>query len=235
MRSGLTCPIWLEPSSPQRGAPPLCGITWHHQLCKWPELQPTAPPFFTRRRWRRPDSVVLCHTLVQDGPLPQSFERGLTVLSSIISSAAARDDDKKCLVDNVSVRGSFSAKVPRSSFARVRRVLVLHMEEEGEEQENEQEDERENGKQRVERRVVESIKTTISWTHEDGMKWSARHTPNLSQCQCDIKMCAVKHENMWRVRCAVHTPRRLQQIAISCKRSDHNKLKNLVKVSLWAA
>ena len=60
------------------------------------------------------------------------------------------------------VRGSFSARVPRSSFARVRKVLVTHMEEESEEQENEKEDEREGGKQRAEGRVVESIKTTIS-------------------------------------------------------------------------
>ena len=45
---------------------------------------------------------------------------------------------------------------PYPSFAIVRRVLVLHMEEEGEEQENEKEDEREGGKQRVEERVVES-------------------------------------------------------------------------------
>ena len=48
------------------------------------------------------------------------------------------------------VRGSFSARAPRSQFARVRRVLVTHMEEEGEEQENEKEDEREGGEQRVE-------------------------------------------------------------------------------------
>ena len=46
--------------------------------------------------------------------------------------------------------------MPRSSFARVRRVLVLHLEEEGEDQEKEKEDEREDGKQRVERRVVEN-------------------------------------------------------------------------------
>ena len=42
-----------------------------------------------------------------------------------------------------------------SSFARVRRVLVSHIMEEGEEQENEKEDEREDGQQRVEGRVVE--------------------------------------------------------------------------------
>ena len=49
------------------------------------------------------------------------------------------------------MRGSFSAKVPRSSLARVRRVLVPHiMEEEGEEQDNEKEDESEDGKRRVE-------------------------------------------------------------------------------------
>ena len=60
------------------------------------------------------------------------------------------------------MRGSFSARVPRSSFARVRRVLVSHMEEEREEQESVKEDEREDGQQRVEGRVVESIKTTTS-------------------------------------------------------------------------
>ena len=59
------------------------------------------------------------------------------------------------------MRGSYSARVPWSSFARVRRVLVPHIMEE-EEQENEKEDEREDGQQRVEGRVVESIKTSTS-------------------------------------------------------------------------
>ena len=36
-------------------------------------------------------------------------------------------------------------------------------------------------------------------------------------------MSAEKHEKMWRVRCSVHTHRRLQQIAIRCKRSNYNK------------
>ena len=58
------------------------------------------------------------------------------------------------------VRGWFSARVPRSSFTSVRRVLVPHiMEEESADQENEKEDEREDGKQRVERRVVENQAT----------------------------------------------------------------------------
>ena len=48
--------------------------------------------------------------------------------------------------------------MPNSSFARARRVLVSHMEDEGD-QENEKEDERESGKQRVERRVVENQAT----------------------------------------------------------------------------
>ena len=39
---------------------------------------------------------------------------------------------------------------------------------------------------------------------------------------------------MWRVRCAVHTPGRLQQTAVSCKRSDYNK-KKLAKCHFWAA
>ena len=59
---------------------------------------------------------------------------------------------KKC---SSNVRRSFSARVPRSSFARVRRALASHiMEEEGEEQVNEKEDEREDGQQRVEGRVL---------------------------------------------------------------------------------
>ena len=54
--------------------------------------------------------------------------------------------------------------------ARVRRVLVSHMEDE-DDQENEKEDER-DGKQRVEGRRESS-----NTQHErmDGMKWSARH------------------------------------------------------------
>ena len=45
--------------------------------------------------------------------------------------------------------------MPKSSFARKRRVLVSHMEDEND-QENEKEDEREDGKQKVEKRVVEN-------------------------------------------------------------------------------
>ena len=48
--------------------------------------------------------------------------------------------------------------MPDSSLARVRRVLVPHMEVE-DDQENGKEDEREDGKQRVEGRVVESQAT----------------------------------------------------------------------------
>ena len=37
------------------------------------------------------------------------------------------------------------------------------------------------------------------------MKWSARHTPNLSQCQCDIKnVCCVTRENV--KVCCSHSP-----------------------------
>ena len=53
------------------------------------------------------------------------------------------------------VRGSFSATVPKSSFARVRRVLVPHMEDEGD-QEDEKDDRREEGQQEVEGRIAES-------------------------------------------------------------------------------
>ena len=51
----------------------------------------------------------------------------------------------------------------------------------------------------------------------------ARHLEPMSRA--DIEMCAVKHEKCDVWRCSVHTPRRLQQIAVSSKRSDYNKLK----------
>ena len=54
----------------------------------------------------------------------------------------------------------------KSSFAEVRRVLVPHMEDEGD-KENEKEDQREGGKQRVEGRFVEN---QSSRAHEDGME-----------------------------------------------------------------
>ena len=55
--------------------------------------------------------------------------------------------------------------MPKSSFARVHRVLVSHMEDEYD-QENEKEDERKDGKQRVEGRIVESRAThNMQMTH----------------------------------------------------------------------
>ena len=64
------------------------------------------------------------------------------------------------------MRGLFSAIVPDSSPARVRKVLVPHMQDE-DDQEYEKEDGREDGKQRVEGRRESS-----NTQHErmDGMK-----------------------------------------------------------------
>ena len=59
------------------------------------------------------------------------------------------------------VRGSSSARVSRSSKARVRRVVPHNMEEEGEDQEDEKDDGREDGQQGVEGRVAESQNTHI--------------------------------------------------------------------------
>ena len=54
-------------------------------------------------------------------------------------------------------RGSYSARVPRSSLAGVHRVFVFHiLEEEAEDPENEQDDSREEGQQEVEGRIAES-------------------------------------------------------------------------------
>ena len=56
-------------------------------------------------------------------------------------------------------------------------------------------------------------------------------TPNL---RLETRVCVSRNEKMWRVKCAVHTLRRLQQIVISSNRFDYNK-KNLAKCHFWAA
>ena len=99
------------------------------------------------------------------------------------------------------MKGLFSAIVPDSSVAEVRRVLVTHMEDE-DDQENEQEDEREDVKQRVEGRVVESQAThNMQMTHE--MKFADKFA-NLSQCQCDIKSVVNQRENVTCEVCCSH-------------------------------
>ena len=91
-------------------------------------------------------------------------------------------------------------------FATVRRAFVPHiMEEEDEEQKNEKEDGREDGQQRAEGRVVENqnnhIMSAWRWLMECDVC-----TPNL---RLEPRMCVSLYEKMWRVRCAVHTTRRL--------------------------
>ena len=55
------------------------------------------------------------------------------------------------------MRGSFSARVPVSSSARVHRVFVLHIvEEEDEDQVDEKDDRKESRQQEVEGRVAEN-------------------------------------------------------------------------------
>ena len=121
------------------------------------------------------------------------------------------------------VRGLFSATVPDSSCARVRRVLVSHMEDEDDER---------RWKAKSRKESVENQAThNMQMTHV----WNARHTPcSWANVYVTLKVLWI-NEKMWRVRCAVHTSCRLQQIATSCKRSDYKKKKKLVKVSLWAA
>ena len=86
-----------------------------------------------------------------------------------------------------------------------------------------------------ERKVEKSRRVrTNTWRHEDDT-WHvmcARQTYDLSHaCACKSKW---KSEKMWRVRCAVHTPRRLQQTAVSCKRANCNK-KKIAKSCFWTS
>ena len=74
----------------------------------------------------------------------------------------ARHGKKRAIEDNAhappkSVRGSYSARVPRSSLAEVHREFVHHIVvKEAADPENEQDDRREEGQQEVEGRIAES-------------------------------------------------------------------------------
>ena len=62
-----------------------------------------------------------------------------------------------------SVRGSYSARVPRSSLAEVHREFDHHIvEEEAEDQVDERNDRRESGQQEEERRVAENQTHNLS-------------------------------------------------------------------------
>ena len=107
---------------------------------------------------------------------PPTVRQGHNILSRQLDSPFHDDVELRVIfvpkprgqptwVGNRCVRGLFSARVPRSSFARVRRVLITHMEDE-DDQENEKEVEKEDGKQRVEGRVVENLAThNMQMTH----------------------------------------------------------------------
>ena len=86
-----------------------------------------------------------------------------------------------------------------------------------------------------ERKVEKSRRSKhTTWAHGDDT-WNVMYARQT----CDLSHACAYHqmwinEKMWRVRCAVHTHRRLQQIAVSCKRSDYNKKKSC-KVSLLSS
>ena len=61
--------------------------------------------------------------------------------------------------------------------------------------------------------------------------WDDAHK-HLSQCRVtDYYTCAQTREKKRRVKCTVHTTRRLQLIATSCERFCYNKLKNMSSTS----
>ena len=128
------------------------------------------------------------------------------------------------------VRGLFSAKVPKSSFAEVRMGLLIeptHMVEKDEEQENEKENERDGGKAKgrvVENQATQNIQMTREMKCADNQTLSQCHLRHWNECAQTREKC-----NVW--GCSVHTTRRLQQIVISCKRSDYNKYFFLKKKS----
>ena len=120
-----------------------------------------------------------------------------------------------------SVGGSYSARVPRSS-AEVHREFVHHiLEDEVDGQKEGQGDKREDGeeneKMELSKREINQRNTTTMRMKHGCHGMSA--DPNLSHaCACELRM------KNGRVRCCIYTPRRLQQTAVSCKRSNCNKI-----------
>ena len=93
------------------------------------------------------------------------------------------------------------------------------MEDEDEDQENEKKDERD-----CEECRVESRRLSREQHHADDTWMTCAHD-TLSQCHVQHVSCETR-ENVTSEGVLFTLPRRLQQIAISCKRSCYNKLKN---------
>ena len=130
---------------------------------------------------------------------------------------------RQLFCDISSVGGSFSARVPRSS-AELHRGFVHHiLEDEVDGQKEEQGDQREKGaEEEVNGRCRRDQKQRSHNAHEtwdiDGMSECG---PKLEPCKC---MWLVRNTvKNGRVRCGVHTSRRLQQTTVSCERSNCNK------------
>ena len=121
-----------------------------------------------------------------------------------------------------SVRGALLAKGPDSSLGEVHRGSCswnIHMEEEKVEVKV-QEEEVEDGRDKRKSAKRGSKRDQTTQAHETWMGWRAQTLePMSSETSLWVRTNARKR---WRVRCTVYTPRRLQQIAISCKRSDYN-------------
>ena len=114
-------------------------------------------------------------------------------------------------------------------------ICPPHREEEVDGQEDEQDDRREDRQQGEESGEVEENQTHNMSAWRWRMRWCEVRCAKLTTWATHVRVIQMwTNEKMWRVRCAVHTPRRLQQIAISCKRSDYNK-KNLAKCHFGAA
>ena len=106
-------------------------------------------------------------------------------------------------------RGSYSARVPRSSLAGVHRVFVFHiLEEEAEDPENEQDDSREERQQEVEGRIAESQNNHImsAWRW-DGVKCALHAKLELEPwATCVIKCVVTQRENVTCEVCCSHPP-----------------------------
>ena len=178
--------------------------------------------------WVSPDGLMHLDSAMSKDLL-QSSKPSLTSASTLPQFFLLR-----FLLHPFRVRGLYSARVPRSSLASVHRVFILHIvEEEAEHQVDEKDDRREKSGQQEEEGTVAENQTYNMSAWRWRMRWRemcAAHA-KLEPWALSLEPRASLwlNEKMWRVRCAV---RRLQQIAISCKRSDYNIFSKIILQSV---
>ena len=183
------------------------GLTCHSRLLNSRELETQIwhSLTLTSVRWEQPHNVTRKHR-----------ERNLD------SSVHVTDGNAKNSGDDV--RGLCIATGQYSSFCVCALVFVLggfdHMEDDDQDKrdvENGEKVETHKREEEVKQRETKNAQTRVDmWMKMFFMRHALRHL----EPQCGVNTCAKVHEKMCSVRMFCSHPRRLQWIAVNCKRNQ---------------